>query len=326
MVFALLRQGVESWRIRRATQRWEREQNALKARLVEADDFAWCVHPQDGKACLKRVGGLDISFFSDGGHPDDDRACVALIVCEFDEARETMEVVWKDFKFIRMTEPYIAGYLAFREAPHYCAMLRRLQEARPDLVPEVILVDGNGVLHYRGFGVASHVGVLSGQCTIGVAKNLLMVDGLERGVIRDRCAETPSKPVPLVGDSGRVWGAAVLPRPRKPLSKASPPSKNPIYISVGHRVGLDSCSEIVRLCLLSARVPEPVRLADVLSREQVRMVVEQEEKKTSGLAGHWLLPSGRGKLLPPSVAALAVLGVAGALAAWRWRGRPSLLR
>ena len=45
------------------------------------------------------------------------------------------------------------------------------QRERPDLVPDVILVDGNGVLHKRGFGLASHLGVLVDIPTVGVGKN-----------------------------------------------------------------------------------------------------------------------------------------------------------
>ncbi len=76
-----------------------------------------------------------------------------------------------------MHEPYIPGFLAFREVPHLLSCFRELREG---FWPQVILVDGNGVLHPRGFGLASHLGVLLDLPTIGVGKNLLCVDGLER--------------------------------------------------------------------------------------------------------------------------------------------------
>lgn len=172
MVLARLRHAVTLWR-------WRRDQDALKSRLIEVDDFAWSTYsgtackstePPPSKPPLRLIGGLDISFFSDGEDPDDKRACVALIVCEFDDSLDDLNVVWKDFQFVEMTELYVPGYLAFREVEHYLTMLRRLEANRPDLRPDVILMDGNGLLHPRGFGVASHIGVLSGYCTIGVAK------------------------------------------------------------------------------------------------------------------------------------------------------------
>lgn len=302
-MLARLRHAVTLWR-------WRRDQDALKSRLIEVDDFAWSTYsgtackstePPPSKPPLRLIGGLDISFFSDGEDPDDKRACVALIVCEFDDSLDDLNVVWKDFQFVEMTELYVPGYLAFREVEHYLTMLRRLEANRPDLRPDVILMDGNGLLHPRGFGVASHIGVLSGYCTIGVAKKLHMVDGLDRSTTRKTCA--PGCYVPLQGDSGRIWGAALLPQPRKPLgSRRMPQPTNPIYISVGHRICLDSCIAVVRLCLISARIPEPIRLADLLSREQVRWAKEKgmPEKPVDVFHRRWL----------GSAAVAAVLGVA----------------
>lgn len=317
-----------SWlRLTVARWRWRAEQDRLASRVLEQDDFSWTLKPSsDGRPLLRLVGGLDISFFSDGGNPDDDRACVALIVCEFDEQRKKMNVVWKDFMFVRMTEPYIAGFLAFREAPHYCEMFRRLEEGSPHLMPEVVLVDGNGVLHPRACGVASHVGVVANKCTIGVAKNLHMVDGLQRDVIKERCGADPGSFVPLVGDSGRTWGGALLPQPKAPIgpkaAAAKAPPKNPIFVSVGHRISLETTVAVVEECLISARVPEPVRLADLLSREQVRLAREKEPAVPSKVAASSAL-----SLLQPR-AGLAFLiagglGVGGLLMLQRSRRRLS---
>ena len=66
----------------------------------------------------------------------------------------------------------LKGYLAFREVEHYLKVYQRLIENKPELKPQVVLIDGNGILHPRGFGLASHFGVLANTCTIGVAKNL----------------------------------------------------------------------------------------------------------------------------------------------------------
>merc|ERR1711920_1207173 len=142
--------------------------------------------------------------------------------------------------FIRIFEPYIPGFLAFREARHYREMFRRLQAARPELMPDVTLVDGNGVLHPRGFGVASHVGVLADRVTIGVAKKLHIADGLSKDDIRAQCQATPDTYVPMVGTTGRTWGAALLPRPRSPAMKRGPPPTNPIFVSLGHRISLEA--------------------------------------------------------------------------------------
>uniref|UniRef100_A0A8C0IJN5 Endonuclease V n=1 Tax=Bubo bubo TaxID=30461 RepID=A0A8C0IJN5_BUBBB len=83
---------------------------------------------------------------------------------------------------VAVSAPYVAGFLAFREVPFLVEAVQRLQqESERLLLPHrVLLVDGNGLLHPRGFGVACHLGVLTDLPCIGVAKNLLQVDGLVR--------------------------------------------------------------------------------------------------------------------------------------------------
>lgn len=94
-----------------------------------------------------------------------------------DHPTPTPQVVEMSSVVCQMNEPYIPGFLAFREVPHLLSCFRKLGE---DFQPQVVLVDGNGVLHPRGFGLASHLGVLLGLPTIGVGKNLLCVDELDR--------------------------------------------------------------------------------------------------------------------------------------------------
>uniref|UniRef100_A0A8C7R0H8 Endonuclease V n=1 Tax=Oncorhynchus mykiss TaxID=8022 RepID=A0A8C7R0H8_ONCMY len=80
---------------------------------------------------------------------------------------------------VTLTAPYISGFLAFRETPYLLEALQRLETTQPPLLPQVVLVDGNGLFHYKEFGLACHLGVLSGLPCIGVAKNLLQVQGVE---------------------------------------------------------------------------------------------------------------------------------------------------
>jgi deoxyinosine 3'endonuclease (endonuclease V) len=61
---------------------------------------------------------------------------------------------------VRISSPIIAGFLGFREAPALVEAFLRLCDTNPSLVPDCILVDGNGILHPRGYGLASHVGEL----------------------------------------------------------------------------------------------------------------------------------------------------------------------
>lgn len=120
--------------------RWAREQARLRARVLLADTEAWQRAP--GFPGLRRVGGVDVSFAGGGGQ----RACACLVVLSFPE----LEVLFEDQSEVSLTAPYVPGFLGFREAPLLAQAVQRLRTRAPDLVPQVLLVDGNGVLHHRG--------------------------------------------------------------------------------------------------------------------------------------------------------------------------------
>lgn len=127
------------------------------------------------------------------------------------------------------------------------------------------MVDGNGLLHPRGFGLACHLGVLADIPTIGIGKNLHHVDGLTQSGVRqllqangNSCGDADI--FTLVGDSGSTLGAAM---------RSTEGSLKPIFISVGHRISLASAIKIVKLSC-RFRVPEPIRQADIRSRDCLR--------------------------------------------------------
>ncbi|NXU67429.1 ENDOV Endonuclease, partial [Horornis vulcanius] len=119
---------------------------------------------------------------------------------------------------------------------------------------QVLLVDGNGLLHPRGFGTACHLGVLTDLPCIGVAKNLLHVDGVARDELdreQVRSLQRSGETFPLTGASGKVLGMVSVLRSYNNSSK-------PLYVSVGHRVSLGTAVRLVRACC-RFRIPEPIR-------------------------------------------------------------------
>lgn len=169
-----------------------------------------------------------------------------------------------------MTQPYVPGFLAFREVDHLNDLINEVKASDPLLIPDVILVDGNGIYHSNGFGLACHLGVLSGIPCLGCGKTAFFVDGLSSEKVDSIAEKHLNKKgdyVFLQGKSGKIHGAAM---------RCSIEANNNLIISQGHKVSLETCCLIVRE-LLKFRVVEPVRLADKLSREQIR----QFEKKLS---------------------------------------------
>lgn len=183
----------------------------------------------------ERVAGVDVSY-------RDDRAVAAAVIME----RATGELMQSVTYESPARFPYIPGYLSFRELPALLGALETLR-ASADL-PEVVFVDGNGLLHPRGAGIATHLGVVTGLRTIGVGKKLLCgrveLEGL-----------TADEPRPVVQE-GRSVAAAV---------KAGNRSR-PIYVSPGNRITVDDAVRLTQSLFHGHRLPEPLYLADRLSR------------------------------------------------------------
>ena len=168
------------------------------------------------------IGGVDISFVKE----DENIACAAYVLLSYPE----LEIVYEKYEMVILDGPYIPGFLAFREVKH----LKKLVEEAP-IKPEVIMVDGNGILHPRGFGLASHLGVLTDIPTIGIGKNLFFLDGLEKKPVREAIKSMDGNFYDLKGRSGKIHGFAYV------FQKGS----NPIYISIGHNVSLETCKDLL---------------------------------------------------------------------------------
>lgn len=139
--------------------------------------------------------------------------------------------------------PYVPGLLSFREAP---AMLDAL--ACLSVTPDLLMIDGQGIAHPRRLGLAAHVGLLADLPAIGAAKSRLTGRYEEPGEERGAWA-------PLVHRRETV-GAVLRSRART----------RPLFVSVGHRISLDTAIAYVLVCAPRFRLPEPTRIADRLSR------------------------------------------------------------
>ncbi|KAM6940145.1 endonuclease V-like [Xenentodon cancila] len=235
-------------------KQWESEQEGLRQQVVEDDTEDWQQSPDFSG--LQRIGGVDLSFIKG----DDVNACAQLVVLSY----PGLEVLYKDSQMVTLTAPYMAGFLAFRETPFLLEALRRLKTSQPALMPQVVFVDGNGLFHYREFGLACHLGVLSGLPCVGVAKNLLQVQGVcknEDHQSQISALQKGGDSFPLTAASGKVLGKAL---------RSSDKSSKPVYVSVGHRISLDTAVRLAHACC-RYRVPEPIRQADWLSREYLRL-------------------------------------------------------
>ncbi len=171
------------------------------------------------------------------------RVCAAAVAIEL----ESLAVTDVATVVGEATFPYVPGLLAFREAP---ILLEALQGLANE--PEVLVCDGYGIAHPRRFGLACHVGVLTGLPSFGVAKTSFIADFANPDLRRG--AGSPLK------EGGETLGRAVR----------TQDGVRPVFVSVGHRIGLDqACDLTLRLCP-RYRIPEATRQADIASRRVLR--------------------------------------------------------
>lgn len=199
------------------------------------------------------IGGLDISFDKSSSS----RACAYLSVWDL----QTNQIVYEDYEVCNLSVPYVSGFLGFREISQYTKLLSKMKVDSNTIqyFPQVLMIDGSGVLHERKFGCACQIGVQLDIPTIGVAKTLMCIDGLDEKKVKQefvsKC-KAKSDSIELIGQSGYVYGLAL---------KTAHNVTNPLYISVGHKISLSTAKALV-LATCGYKNPEPIRNSDIKSK------------------------------------------------------------
>jgi len=178
---------------------------------------------------VQYIAGVDVSV-----NRWDKKGTAAIVVVEY-----------PSFKVVEVTTasggiafPYVPGLLSFRECPLVLEACERLT-----VVPDIFMVDGQGIAHPRRFGIASHLGLLLDKPTIGCAKSRLCGTHEGPGVGAGSSA--------VLFDANEVIGAVLRTRH----------AVKPLYISVGHKISLEAAMSWVLACCRGFRLPEPTRLA-----------------------------------------------------------------
>lgn len=193
--------------------------------------------------------GFDVSFSKNGS------AVAVITVCD-----HKRDLVHKTTIHTPIIEPYQSGYLVKRELPALIQVWTKFRQEQPDMHIDALLVDGNGTWHPRCEGLAVHIGKHLDIPTIGVSKSLLKLNEdctLEK--IRERGTRCGW---PVYLREGNATAAAVL---------TGDATKKPIYVSVGYNLDLTTALDIVK-SMCKYRIPEPVRQADLIGRELLRLV------------------------------------------------------
>jgi deoxyribonuclease V len=212
--------------------------DAAEAERIQDSLRERLVLPQGPIPVPASITGVDISY-AVGSR----RAVAAAVTVDVHDLR-VREVATAEGA---ITFPYVPGLLAFRELPLLLEALGRLERK-----PEMLVCDGYGIAHPRRFGLASHLGVLFDLPAFGIAKSLYLGTHAEPGPRRGEWT-------PLV-EGDEVLGRAVR----------TQTDVNPVYVSVGHRIGLPDATDLAIALSSHFRIPEPTRQADIVSRQVLR--------------------------------------------------------
>jgi len=192
-------------------------QNDLSKRIIVDDYFRE----------VKNVAGVDISFSRD------QNAVAAAVVIDY----PSLQVLEEKTIEVELQFPYISGFLGFRESP---AIISVLKEIKNDF--DVLMVNGHGIMHPRGLGLASHVGLLMKLPTIGVAKRLIGTN-----------YKLEDNSLQIIKMKGKPVGAC---------------DKNRC-ISIGHKISLNTALKIVEQTSLF-KIPQPIRLSHILATKAMK--------------------------------------------------------
>ncbi|GAC1466535.1 MAG: deoxyribonuclease V [Ktedonobacteraceae bacterium] len=214
-------------------------QLSMQEAIALQHELAGRIILEDRVGEVRLVAGVDMAI-----NEEHEAARAAVVLLTYPEMAVVERHVYEEA--IRM--PYIPGLLSFREAPSVLGAFKKLRK-RPDLV----LVDGQGIAHPRRIGIGAHLGLWLEIPTIGCAKSILTGH-----YNKDALGEEAGSWVPLLNKKETI-GAVVRTRTRV----------SPMIISPGHLISLETSIRYVLACTRGYRLPEPTRIADKLSKDNV---------------------------------------------------------
>lgn len=227
---------------------WTKIQNNIKSNLIFES-------PKDFNP--KYLAGVDISFSKI--NPQFCASTIAIF-------NPLIELVGLKTIISKNEVPYLPGFLAFREVDSlkkcFDLVVKKYGEKIENFRIDLIFVDGNGILHPRECGLACHLGFILNVPSIGCAKTLFAIDGINKHKIEEikkefqKIGNKYGNFEPLIGNSNKIWGAAV---------KNSKNAFDPLIVSTGHLMDLKQAVEWTIKCS-KKRVVEPIRVADHHSR------------------------------------------------------------
>lgn len=199
---------------------------------------------------LSMVAGVDLAYWNESGI---EYAVCCIVVIDYN----TNDVLEKAHTVSSIKFPYIPGCLTFRELPLVLETAKKLKYE-----PDLYIFDGNGYLHPRHMGIATHAAMCIKKPTIGVAKSYYKIGDVDF-IIPENYAGAYTD----ININNNVYGRAL--RTHKDVK--------PIFVSVGNYIDLETSTKIVtRLVTHESHIPIPTRLADIETHRMRTLYKTQE--------------------------------------------------
>jgi len=216
------------------------QQNELRDRITVEDSL--------DVDSLKLIAGVDLAYWQNG---DEEYAVCCIVIVDY----MTHEIIEKKHYSGKIEVPYMPGFLAFRELPLVQKTVELLENE-----PDIYMFDGNGYLHPRNMGIATHASFYLNKPTIGVAKTYFRVDNKTDYIEPEKTAGSFTDIIINEQVYGRV------------LRTHS--DVKPVFVSVGNNISLDTATKItMALVEKESHIPVPTRYADLethIERERLR--------------------------------------------------------
>lgn len=190
---------------------------------------------------IRLLAGIDLAYWK---VEDTEYAVCCIVVIDYN----TKQIVEKKYCVDKVSVPYIPGCLAFREIPLFLKTKELLLKD-----PDIYIFDGNGYLHPRHMGIATHAGILIHKPTMGIAKTYYRVEDVDY---------LSPENIPFSFEDivihNQIYGRVV--RTHKDVK--------PIFLSIGNQVDLDTAMQVVKdMTTKESHIPLPTRLADLMTHE-----------------------------------------------------------
>lgn len=191
------------------------------------------------KSDIKTIAGVDLAYWKNENN--DEYAVCCIVVIDF----ITHNIIEKQQYSDKVNVPYMAGFLAFREIPFILKTVEKL-----NVKPDIFMFDGNGYLHPRHMGIATHASFYLKIPTIGIAKSYYRIQ-------KDLSYKEPDNNIGSFSDiifNNEVYGRAL--RTQKDVK--------PVFLSIGNYISLNTATKItLELIGKESHIPIPTRLADL---------------------------------------------------------------